>query len=123
MADILRYVPAKKESAKQEALGITESIQVIFLSFKKKIISEIITINKIWKKNYSYIPIIILLVSDAFYHTADIFWISGLGTSAIVSIGYIANFLYIIDKIGDGIGRSVNVLISNSFGAEVYENT
>ena len=57
------------------------------------------------KKNYSYIPIIILLVSDAFYHTADIFWISGLGTSAIVSIGYIANFLYIIDKIGDGIGR------------------
>lgn len=79
--------------------------------------------TKFEKKNYSYIPIIILLVSDAFYHTADIFWISGLGTSAIVSIGYIANFLYIIDKIGDGIGRSVNVLISNSFGAEVYENT
>lgn len=69
------------------------------------------------------VPIIILLASDAFYHIADIFWISGLGTSAIVSIGYISNFLYIIDKIGDGIGRSVSVLISNSLGAEEYEKS
>lgn len=38
-------------------------------------------------------------------------------------MGYIANFVYIINKLGDGIGRSVNVLISNSFGAQEIEKT
>lgn len=38
-------------------------------------------------------------------------------------MGYIANFIYTLDNVGDGIGRSVNVLISNAFGAKEIEKT
>lgn len=40
-----------------------------------------------------------------------------IGTSAIVCMGYISNAVYVLSKMGDGIGRAVNVLISNAFGA------
>ena len=43
--------------------------------------------------------------------------------SAIICMGYISNAVYFLNKIGDGIGRSVNVLISNAFGAHVYDKT
>ena len=69
------------------------------------------------------VPIIILLFLDAVYGVIDIYWIDGLGTSAVICMGYIANFIYTMNKIGDGIGRSVNVLISNSFGANELEKT
>ena len=69
------------------------------------------------------LPIIILLFLDAFYCVVDIYWIDGLGASAVICMGYIANFIYTLDNVGDGIGRSVNVLISNAFGAKEIEKT
>ena len=69
------------------------------------------------------IPIIVLLFLDTLYSVADIYWINGLGTSAIICMGYIANAVYTLNKIGDGIGRSVNVLISTAFGAKENEKT
>ena len=38
-------------------------------------------------------------------------------------MGYIANFAYTLHKVGDGIGRAVNALISNAFGAGDIEKT
>lgn len=69
------------------------------------------------------VPIIMLLFLDAFYCVVDLYWIEGMGASAVVCMGYIANFVYTLDKVGDGIGRSVNVLISNAFGAKEIEKT
>ena len=69
------------------------------------------------------LPIIILLFLSSLYSVIDIYWIGGIGTSAVICMGYIANFVYTINKLGDGIGRSVNVLISNSFGAQEIEKT
>lgn len=69
------------------------------------------------------LPIIILLFLNSLYSVIDIYWIGGMGTSAVICMGYIANFIYTINKLGDGIGRSVNVLISNSFGAQEIEKT
>ena len=63
------------------------------------------------------IPIIVLLFLDTFYAVADLYWIGSIGTSAIVCMGYISNAVYVLSKMGDGIGRAVNVLISNAFGA------
>nr|WP_296789843.1 MATE family efflux transporter [uncultured Methanobrevibacter sp.] len=64
------------------------------------------------------IPIIILLVLETVYSITDTYRISGIGFSALVGLGYIANVIYASNKIGDGIGRSVNVLISNELGAK-----
>lgn len=64
------------------------------------------------------IPIIILLVLETVYSITDTYRISGIGFSAFVGLGYIANVIYASNKIGDGIGRSVNVLISNELGAK-----
>ena len=69
------------------------------------------------------IPIIILLFLNSLYTVIDIFWIGGLGSAAVICMGYIANFIYTLDKVGDGIGRAVNVLISNAFGAKELEKT
>ena len=69
------------------------------------------------------IPIIVLLFLNALYGVIDIFWIGGIGESAVICMGYIANFAYTLHKVGDGIGRSVNALISNAFGAEDIEKT
>ena len=63
------------------------------------------------------IPIIVLLFLDTFYAVADLYWIGSIGTSAIVCMGYISNAVYVLSKMGDGIGRAVNVLISTAFGA------
>lgn len=67
------------------------------------------------------IPIIILLILETVYSITDTYWISGIGFSALVGLGYIANVIYASNKIGDGIGRSVNVLISNELGAKHYD--
>ena len=67
------------------------------------------------------VPIIILLILDAVYSISDTYWISGLGFSAIAALGYIANVVYASNKIGDGIGRAVNVIVSNELGAKNYE--
>ena len=64
------------------------------------------------------IPIIILLVLETVYSITDTYWISGIGFSALVGLGYIANVIYASNKIGDSIGRSDNVLISNELGAK-----
>ena len=69
------------------------------------------------------IPIIILLFLDTTYSVIDLYWIKGLGQDAIICMGYIANAVYALNKIGDGIGRAVNVLISTAFGAEKIEDT
>ena len=69
------------------------------------------------------IPIIVLLFLNALYGVIDIFWIDGIGESAVICMGYIANFAYTLHKVGDGIGRAVNALISNAFGAEDIEKT
>lgn len=69
------------------------------------------------------IPIILLLFLDTTYSVIDLYWIKGLGEAAIISMGYIANIIYALNKIGDGIGRAVNVLISTSFGAKNREKT
>ena len=69
------------------------------------------------------IPIIILFFLESLYSTADIYWVNGLGTSAIICMGYISNVIYSIHNLGDGIGRSCNVLISNAFGAKEIEKT
>ena len=69
------------------------------------------------------IPIIILLILETVYSISDTYWISGLGFSALAALGYIANVVYASNKIGDGIGRSVNVLVSNELGAKHYERT
>ncbi|WP_405305221.1 MATE family efflux transporter [Methanobrevibacter sp.] len=69
------------------------------------------------------IPIIILCFLSSFYSIIDLYWIGGLGTSAIVCMGYISNFIYAINNLGDGIGRSTNILISNAFGAKEIEKT
>lgn len=69
------------------------------------------------------IPIIVLLFLNTLYGVIDIFWIDGIGESAVICMGYIANFAYTLHKVGDGIGRAVNALISNAFGAEDIEKT
>lgn len=69
------------------------------------------------------IPIIVLLFLDALYCVIDLYWIDGLGASAVICMGYIANFIYTLNKLGDGIGRSANVLISTAFGAGEIEKT
>ena len=69
------------------------------------------------------IPIIILLFLNSLYALIDLFWIGGLGTTAVICMGYIANVIYTINKVGDGIGRAANVLISNAFGAKEIEMT
>lgn len=69
------------------------------------------------------IPIIVLLFLDTFYAVADLYWIGSIGTSAIVCMGYISNAVYVLSKMGDGIGRAVNVLISTAFGARRQSKT
>ena len=69
------------------------------------------------------LPIIALLILNSFYTIIDIYWIDGIGTSAIICMGYISNFIYVMNNIGDGIGRSSNVLISNALGANEIEKT
>ena len=69
------------------------------------------------------IPIIAFLFLQSFYTVADSYWISGLGENAVIAIGYVLNLWYCLQKLGDGIGRSCNVLMSTSFGADDYENT
>ena len=69
------------------------------------------------------IPIILLFFLDSLYSVADVYWVSGLGTAAIICMGFISNIIYAIDNLGDGIGRSCNVLISNAFGANQIEKT
>lgn len=69
------------------------------------------------------IPIMILLFLDTTYSVIDLYWIKGLGQSAIIAMGYIANAVYALNKIGDGIGRAVNVLVSTAFGAQKREET
>lgn len=69
------------------------------------------------------IPIIFLLFLDTTYSVIDLYWIKGLGQSAIICMGYIANVIYALNKIGDGIGRAVNVLVSTAFGAKKEEET
>ena len=69
------------------------------------------------------IPIILLYFLNSLYTIIDIYWIDGLGTSAIICMGYILNFAYAINNLGDGIGRSANILISNSLGAKEIEKT
>ena len=44
-----------------------------------------------------------------------------MGERAIIAVGYVLNLWYIIQKLGEGIGRSCNVLISMDFGADEYE--
>lgn len=67
------------------------------------------------------IPIIAILFLQTFYSVIDAFWIAGLGENAIITVGYVLNLWYILQKLGDGIGRSCNVMISTSFGAGDYE--
>lgn len=67
------------------------------------------------------IPIIAFLFLQTFYSVVDAFWIAGLGESAIIAVGYVLNLWYILQKLGEGIGRSCNVIISTSFGAEDYQ--
>ena len=69
------------------------------------------------------IPIILLFFLDSLYSVADVYWVSGLGTAAIICMGFISNIIYAIDNLGEGIGRSCNVLISNAFGANQIEKT
>ena len=68
------------------------------------------------------IPIIAILFLQTSYSVIDAFWISGLGQDAIIAIGYVLNLWYILQKLGEGIGRSCNVLISTSLGAGDYKN-
>ncbi|SDA45904.1 putative efflux protein, MATE family [Methanobrevibacter millerae] len=67
------------------------------------------------------IPIIAILFLQTLYSVIDSFWIAGLGQSAIIAVGYVLSLWYILQKLGEGIGRSCNVLISTSFGANDYE--
>lgn len=67
------------------------------------------------------IPIIAFLFLQTFYSIVDSYWIAGLGESAIIAIGYVLNLWYILQKLGEGIGRSCNVIISTSFGADDYQ--
>lgn len=67
------------------------------------------------------IPIIAILFLHTFYSVVDAFWIAQLGERAIIAVGYVLNLWYIIQKLGEGIGRSCNVLISMDFGADEYE--
>ncbi|MEE1336156.1 MATE family efflux transporter [Methanobrevibacter sp.] len=69
------------------------------------------------------IPIIMLYFLSSMYSLIDVYWIDGLGTSAVVCMGYISNLIYVIDNLGDGIGRSTNILISHAFGANEIEKT
>ena len=69
------------------------------------------------------IPIIILYFLDSLYAVGDIYWVNGLGTTAIICMGYISNFIITLHYLGDGIGRSCNILISNAFGAQEIEKT
>lgn len=67
------------------------------------------------------LPIIAILFLQTAYSVVDAYLISGLGHKAVIAIGYVFNLWYGIQKLGDGIGRSCNVLISNSFGAKEFE--
>lgn len=67
------------------------------------------------------IPIIAIFFLDTLYSVVDAYWISGLGESAIIAVGYVLNIWYALQKLGDGIGRSCNILVSTSFGAKDYE--
>ena len=69
------------------------------------------------------IPIFLVLILQSFYSFIDAYWISGLGPDAIIAIGYVLNLWYCIQDLGDGIGRSCNIIMSTSFGANDYENT
>ena len=67
------------------------------------------------------IPIIVILFLHTFYSVVDAIWIAGLGQSAIIAVEYVLNLYYILQKLGEGIGRSCNVMISTSFGANEYD--
>lgn len=67
------------------------------------------------------ISIIVILFLHTFYSVVDAIWIAGLGQSAIIAVGYVLNLYYILQKLGEGIGRSCNVMISTSFGANEYD--
>ena len=45
------------------------------------------------------IPIIVLLFLDALYCVIDLYWIDGLGTSAVICMGYITNFIYTLTSL------------------------
>ena len=68
------------------------------------------------------IPIIAILFLQTFYSVIDAYWISGLGTEAVIAVGYVLNLWYGLQKLGEGIGRSCSVLISNSFGEKDWEH-
>ena len=46
---------------------------------------------------------------------------SCLGGSEVIALGYIVNIIYASNKIGDGIGDAVRVLISNDLGAKNFK--
>ena len=75
---------------------------------------ESIQLNPLKSVMVLAIPIIILLFLDTTYSVIDLYWIKGLGQTAIICMGYIANAIYALNRLGEGIGRAVNVLISTS---------
>ena len=84
---------------------------------------ESIQLNPLKSVMVLAIPIIILLFLDTTYSVIDLYWIKGLGQTAIICMGYIANAIYALNRLGEGIGRAVNVLISTAFGAQKDEET
>ena len=66
------------------------------------------------------IPIIAIIFLQTLYSVIDAFWIAGLGESAIIAVGYVLNIWYILQKLGEGIGRSSNILSSTALGAKDY---
>jgi Na+-driven multidrug efflux pump len=65
------------------------------------------------------IPIIAIIFLQTLYSVIDAFWIAGLGESAIIAVGYVLNIWYILQKLGEGIGRSSNILSSTALGARI----
>lgn len=82
---------------------------------------ERIQLNPLKSSIYLGIPIIFLILLDTVFQVSDAYWMNNLGNAAIISLGYITNFTYVMYKLGDGIGRASNVLISMEFGAKNYE--
>jgi putative MATE family efflux protein len=62
-------------------------------------------------------PMMIAMLVHAFYNIADGFWVAGLGTDALASVGLFFPFFFIIVALGMGIGVGGSSAISRRIGA------
>jgi putative MATE family efflux protein len=66
-------------------------------------------------------PIILAFIMQTSYNIVDIFWVGKLGATAIAAVSLSGTVFYIILAIGQIIGSGTVALVSQSFGAQLYD--